>query len=115
MRRRAVIPAILLAGLPAGAGSAPGRYIVELRAPAAAGRGDAAAEARRARVREEQARVRARVEDEGAVVVGQVDTVANALLVRATPAQAARLAEIPGVLRVRPERRFHRLDGPPAR
>lgn len=112
---------LFLAWLPlAAAAEAPGRWIVELAdEPVAghvlrtAGRGRARAalaseQARnhRARLRAEQRRVGRGVEAEGAAVVDQVDTVANALLVRAGDAAAARLERLPGVRRVVPARRF---------
>lgn len=106
--------------LPLAGAVVPDRWIVELEGePVAgqvlrtAGRGRAraamaseAARSHRARLRTEQARVRRAAEAEGAVVVGQVDTVTNALLVRAGEAQAARLGRLPGVMRVLPARRF---------
>ena len=112
---------LFLALLPLAAGAAePDRWIVELEGePVAghvartAGRGRARAalaseEARnhRARLRAEQRRVGRGVEAEGATVAGQVDTVANALLVRAGEAAATRIERLPGVRRVLPARRF---------
>ena len=80
----------------AAAQTVPGRYIVELAGEPVAGAAARVA-ARRA------------VERQGAVVVGQVDEVANALLVRVDDAEAPRLASLPGVKRVVPVRRLKRL------
>lgn len=93
-----------------------GRYIVELSgAPAAeavakrkTARTAIAAEvsSQRAAVRAQQKALRARIEQAQATVVDSVDTVANALIVRATANQAARIAGLPGVARVHQVRRF---------
>ncbi len=113
-------PWVLWLALPLALAAAelPGRYIVELADRPAAGRlagrqrrmvRDDEMATHRAQVRFAQRAVRASVEAEGGVVMGSVDTVANALFVR-MPAQAAqKLAALPGVLRVRPERTFKLL------
>ncbi len=97
----------------------PNRYIVELntepvaqRAARLGGRGRAnmqstAAQAHRERIRGEQAALRARVESASGRVLGSVDTVANAMFVEISAEEAAKLAQEPGVKRVRPERTFH--------
>ena len=88
----------------------PGQYIVELQGePAGASlarRGLRVASAadefsnERARVLREQAGVRAEVARRGGRVTGSVDTVANALIVQMTPAQAAQLQGVPGVQKI---------------
>lgn len=93
-----------------------GRYIVELSgAPAAeaaakqkTARNAIAAEVsgRRAAVQAQQKVVRAGIEQAQAKVVDSVDTVANALIVRATADKVARIASVPGVVRVHPVRQF---------
>ncbi|HEV2446901.1 MAG TPA: S8 family serine peptidase, partial [Candidatus Sulfopaludibacter sp.] len=94
----------------------PNRYIVELtEQPVAAQAGaprtgalhSAAAERQRARVRTQQTAVRRAIEAGQGRVLGQVENVRNALLVRIDDARAASLAAIPGVARVSPERFFH--------
>ena len=88
----------------------PGRYIVELSGePAAAVAArqprqlrQSAMATRRSELRGTQQRVRGRVEALQAEVLGSVDTVANALLVRIPDSAAQRLVAIPGVVRVSP-------------
>ena len=59
------------------------------------------AQSHRSRIHAEQDSVRDRIEnEEGGTVLGQVDTVANALFVHISDAKAAHLANMPGVLRV---------------
>ena len=65
-----------------------------------------AARQRRLQVREAQRPVRARLEAAEAEILGSVDTVANAFLVRISDDKAAALASIPGVLRVHRVRMF---------
>ena len=113
-------PWVLLFGLQLAASEAelPGRYIVELSdLPAAvrlAGRQrrmvrDDEMATHRAQVRFAQLSLRTAVAAEGGEVLGSVDTVANALFVRLSAQAAQRLAGLPGVLRVRPERTFKLL------
>ncbi len=95
----------------------PGRYIVELNTESvsahvlhAAGRGgmhSAVAGAHRARVRSEQQQLRGRLEQQQAVVLDTVDTVANAMFVQVSDAAAAQLASLPGVKRVVQVRMMH--------
>jgi subtilisin family serine protease len=102
------------------AGILPNRYIVDLTGESAAQYiartvppnqrraallGDAGVQAR-ARVRLEQAAVRARLERRGARIVGAVDTVSNALFVHMPSARVARLRSVRGVRRVLPERTY---------
>jgi subtilisin family serine protease len=103
---------------PAPAERIAGRYIVELTAEPVAshvmrqpGRGrdrmnSAAAWAQRARIRGEQDQMRQRLAARNATVRDGVDTVANALFVEMSEAEAAKLAGEPGVKRVTPERTF---------
>ncbi len=112
--------AILLLAIPliASGQFVSGRYIVELSgapaAEAAAGKGDRVARAaeiagRRAAVRAEQQALRPRIEGAQARVLDAVDTVANALIVRAAASEVARIAAVPGVLRVHRVREFKLL------
>ena len=97
----------------------PGRYIVELttepvtehvaRMGLQAGMRSTEAVTQRARVRTQQARTRLALEAAQATVLDSVDTVANALFVQVSDAQAGALAAMPGVKRVLPERRFKLL------
>ncbi len=90
----------------------PGRYIIELTTPPVAGEVDsagvrlsprsAAAATHRARVRAEQAGVRARLNQANITVLDSLDTVANALVVDAP--NATLLNSIPGVQKVYPVR-----------
>lgn len=90
----------------------PGRYIIELSTPPVAGQVDSAgirlsprspaAATHRARVRAEQAGVRARLTQEHVTVLDSLDTVANALVVDAP--SAAVLNSVPGVQKVYPVR-----------
>lgn len=80
----------------------PGRFVVELEGPAAAGRGF-----ERTAVRGRQAEVRRRVEALGARVTGSIDLVGNALFVEAEDADALR--SVAGVQRVVPMRTFRRV------
>jgi minor extracellular serine protease Vpr len=116
---------ILFLGIPLfAAGIVPDRYIVELSGESVAqyiGRTVTPSQRRaallgetgrryRATVRAAQAAARTRLERRGAVVMGSVDTVANALFIRVPAAGAARLAQSarqsPGVRRVLPVSRF---------
>lgn len=89
----------------------PGRYIVELTGDPAAtaavktGRREAARE-RRAAIREEQGRLRARIEQADTRVSGSIDTVANALFVRMTPKRAAEIAGHPGIVHIYQEKTY---------
>jgi subtilisin family serine protease len=104
---------LLLLWAPLAAQRVPDHYVVELsEEPAAlrlAKQGRRAAEGQRGRVRSEQTRLRAAVEDSGAEVLDAVDTVANALVVRIPDARASRLAALPGVRRVHPVRIYRLL------
>ena len=69
-----------------------------------------AAQSHRSRIRGEQQSLRERIEnEEGGEVLGDVNTVANALFVNLSDAKAARLAKMPGVLRVRQVHTVHKL------
>ena len=111
---------ICFLSIPLFAGILPNRYIVELTGESAAQYiartvppnqrreallGDPGLQAR-ARVRLEQAAVRARLERRGARIVGSLDTVANALFVHMPAARVARLRSVRGVRRVLPERTY---------
>jgi len=104
-----VLRAGLLFWAVVGAQVVPDRYIVELTGEPAAvaaaragkGRREAAAD-RRAQIQAEQRVLRAALAERGVEVLESVDTVANALLVRASASQAAELAAIPGVARLHP-------------
>ena len=111
---------IYFLSIPLFAGILPNRYIVELTGESAAQYiartvppnqrreallGDPGLQAR-ARVRLEQAAVRARLERRGARIVGSLDTVANALFVHMPAARVARLRSVRGVRRVLPERTY---------
>ncbi len=95
----------------------PGRYIVELttesvsehviRMSVASGMRGSTANAHRARVQAEQSQVRRQLEQQQAVVLDSVDTVANALLVQVPDAAAAQLANNPAVKHVYPVRKMH--------
>src|SRR5437867_1846143 len=94
----------------------PDRYIVELNtAPVAvrmAARGrrvNPLAAAVRTEVQSEQHRTRLAIEQEGGEVLESMDTVTSAMVVHMPASQAARLAQMPGVRSVRPERRFKRV------
>ncbi|MEP6535141.1 MAG: S8 family serine peptidase [Bryobacteraceae bacterium] len=97
----------------------PGRYIVELNTESVSehvfhsssrsGMQSTVARAHRTRVRDEQTQVRGRLEQKQAVVLGSVDTVANAMFVRISDADAAQLASTPGVKRVIPVRMMHMI------
>jgi subtilisin family serine protease len=110
---------ILLISVPLfGQALVPNRYIVELSTePVAAHAGtprpgalhSAAAEQHRVRVRAQQAAVRAAVESNQGTVIGRVENVSNALIVRIADDRAARLSSIPGVAGVHAERFFHLL------
>jgi len=71
----------------------PGRYIVELSGHPAA-------------IREQQSRLRTRIEQADTRVSGGIDRVANALFVRMTAKRAAEVARMPGVARVHQERMY---------
>ncbi len=76
------------------------------RSPRPGGMRSDTARQRRLQVREAQRPVRARLEAADAEILGSVDTVANAFLVRISDEKAAALASIPGVLRVHRVRMF---------
>jgi len=95
------------------AATVPNRYIVELSTEPVASRvaqagrtriglNSAAAQTHRAAVLREQAQVRTSLEQGGARVLDQVDTVANALLIEASPANPQPWANLPNVLKVNP-------------
>ncbi|MBM3726951.1 MAG: hypothetical protein FJW40_16200 [Acidobacteria bacterium] len=75
----------------------PGRYVVELDAPAAGKNAQ-----RYAAVASQQAAARTALADRGIAVRDSFDTLMNALVVDAPDAQAAALAALPGVRRVYP-------------
>ncbi|MGC8781865.1 MAG: S8 family serine peptidase, partial [Anaerolineae bacterium] len=93
----------------AGAQVVPGFYIVELAGePAATSavavvktRREAVAE-RRLQIQAEQRAMRAALAARGIEVMESLDTVANALIVRAPEGEVAALAALPGVVRVHP-------------
>ncbi len=101
----------------------PGRYIVELSTesvaahvvrvgPRVLGRlalHSTDAEQHRARIRGEQAAAASAIQDAGGEVAAAVENVDNALAVRIPEAEASRLASVPGVRAVYPERVFHLL------
>lgn len=98
----------------AGAQFIPNRYIVELSGEPVASRlalkNAGQTQSRRARVQAGQQAVRlALARNTTATVLDSVDTVANALIVEATPDQVPRIAAIPGVASVHPEREFKPL------
>src|SRR5260370_33060068 len=116
--RSCLCSAMVFAFLPAlFAERVPGRYIVELttesvsehvtRMSVASGMRGSAANAHRARVQAEQSQVRRQLEQQQAVVLDSVDTVANALLVQVPDAAAAQLANNPAVTHVYPVRKMH--------
>jgi len=94
----------------------PNRYILELSgdpaAIAAAKQGarfaarEPAFAARRAGVRQGQARARAEVAAHGGTVLESLDTVVNALILTIPDARAGELLQIPGALRLHPVRRI---------
>jgi minor extracellular serine protease Vpr len=88
----------------------PNRYIVELSEEpvvAHAVRTRDHGPSQRAIVRRQQASARTAIEALRGQVMGAVENVTNALLVRIPDAQAAPLAALPGVRRVYPVRQFH--------
>ncbi len=93
---------LLMAGLAFGE-TVPGRYIVELTGEPAGRRA-----ARRSAVRAEQAAMRGRM-GRAVEVMGSVENVGNALFIAADATEAARLATLPGVRRVRPVRTYKLL------
>ena len=114
-RKYLLLPLVGLFSLAIAVGQVlPGRYIVELTGDPAAttavktGRREAALE-RRAAIRGEQGRLRARIEQADTKVSGSVDTVANALFVRMTPRRAAEVAGLAGIARVYQEKTYKLL------
>jgi minor extracellular serine protease Vpr len=110
------LPFLVLISCVLAAATVPNQYIVEMEgdpvathvarhAPRAGVHGQAAT-ARRAQIQEQHRVVRAQVEASEAQVVGALDTVANAFIVNIADEKAAKLASIPGVLRVHPVRKF---------
>ncbi len=94
-----------------------GRYALILTDPSAAefsrSHGDApqAVENHRQQLRVAQTALRSELASRNYTVTGSVQTLLNAVFVAATPAQVAELRSLPGVLAVRPLRRFHtKLD-----
>ena len=97
----------------------PGRYIVELstepvaehmaRSGDTAGMQSLRAGQQRTRVINEQGRLRSWIESGNSRVLGSVNTVANAIFVEASEAEAQRLATLPGVKRVLPSRQVKLL------
>src|SRR4051794_24885813 len=96
----------------------PGRYIVELSTEPVAEHvsaqtkrnsdRSAVAEAHRTKIRSEQQDVRQRLNNT-VVVLDTVNTVANALIVKASEADIASVAALPGVRRVRAVHTVHML------
>src|SRR5262245_51169835 len=101
----------LFSGPLAFGGIVPNQYIVELSTEPVAehavrmrARGETPraamrrpeVEQHRVRIRSEQSATRARVEEKSGEVVGQVENVANALIVNIPDAQAATLTSLPG-------------------
>src|SRR5437879_5958467 len=94
------------------AAAVPDHYIVEMagepvavhvaRQARAAGIRGRAAQQRRTQLHAEQRPVRMRLEAAEAEILGSVDTVANAFIVRIPDQKAAQLASIPGVVHVYP-------------
>src|SRR5258706_9150831 len=82
----------------------PNRYVVELSG-APAGR----LATQRAAVRQSQMNARREVVRLGGTVLDSMDTVVNALIVSIPDAQAAQLANIPGVVRVHTVRKIRAL------
>ncbi len=91
-----------------------GRYALILTDQSAAefsrahGAAPLAVENHRQQIRIAQASLRAELARRNYTVTGSVQTLLNAVFVAATPAQVAELRSLPGVLGVRPLRRFHR-------
>jgi len=97
----------------------PNHYIVELSTPAAgefAARQrrslksmarDAQLQSHRQAIRQEQQRVRAEIEQQGAIVLDSFELVRNALVVRMNAQTAAAVATASGVIRVHPVRLYH--------
>jgi len=102
--------ALVLSLVPTFAGTVPGYYILELKAPPAADRvvserlpnRRAAALGRRASVRAEQETFRRAADVRDVEVVSRLDLIANALVLRIDDARAAELAQRPEVARVTP-------------
>ena len=107
-RKYLLLPLVGLFSLAIAAGQVlPGRYIVELTGDPAAI--TAVKTGRRAAIRQEQGRLRARIEQADTKVSGSVDTVANALFVQMTPRRAAEVAGLAGIARVYPEKTYKLL------
>ena len=70
---------------------------------------DAQLQSHRSAIREEQQRARANIEQRGAQVLDSFELVRNALVVRMTPQIAAAVAQMSGVVRVRPVRMYRPL------
>src|SRR5579885_1734489 len=102
------------------AGLVPGRYIVELSSESVAAHvnrvsprrfgplalSSADAEQHRRQVRTEQAAAASAIQAAGGEIAGAAETISNVLFVRIAEDRAARLASIPGVRAVYPERLF---------
>lgn len=101
---------LLLGGLPAAAQPVPGRYIVELTEEPVVLARTRPGEPRRAvgdrltAVRAQQQQVRRRLAPHRARIYGQVERVANALLVEIPDEQVERIRSLAGVKRVHPVR-----------
>src|SRR5581483_8018144 len=110
---------VLFLSFSAFAAVVPNRYIVELStpsisrtAPRGAGRNflhSDAAERQRAAIRTQQTAARAAIESAGGHVVGALETLRNALVVRISDDQASALASLPGVARVYPVHTYRLL------
>jgi subtilisin family serine protease len=87
----------------------PGKYIVELSGESLAEVPKSKQAGRRAAMQTERLRVRAALAARSVQVTGSVEAVANALLVDASPEQAAAIAATPGVMRVTPVKLYRKL------
>lgn len=110
---------VLIFAVAAAAQVVPDQYIVELSADSVAGlaarkhkrmsRSDAELAQHREAVREQQRRLRSGVESSGAQVLDSVETVHNAIVVRASGEGVERLRRLPGVKAVRPDRVYQTM------
>ncbi len=110
---RSVSLLLLISGLPLVAQIVPGRYTLILEDPPVAARyatraqaRGASAEAYRQQVRTRQQAVISELRNRRFQVTGSVSELVNAVFVTANPGRQSELASIPGVVSVRPMRRF---------
>jgi minor extracellular serine protease Vpr len=87
----------------------PGKYIVELAGQTLAEAPKSKQTERRAAMQSERLRVRAAMAASAVDITNSVESVANALIVNASPEQAAQLAAMPGVARVTPVKLYRKL------